>query len=180
MVLCNLIIATLNMHYFYGANPECAAYVDDDTMTTPSPSEPSNVPSEDAKLDALLSLLLLTERLPSLPLFNHLWPYFIEILSDSLFYSSEVRCLALEGLVQSLERATVMAACVRQRRKVDIEDVGEGGGRDEVDPIAVLSDSRFVNDFLLPSLAPLAQDPSVDVRMAMAQSLPRLTNVCSK
>ncbi len=46
--------------------------------------------SEGAKVDALLCLLLLAARAPSLRLFDRLWPHFVE-LTDVKHHSAEVR-----------------------------------------------------------------------------------------
>ncbi|KAH9282501.1 Phosphoinositide 3-kinase regulatory subunit 4 [Echinococcus granulosus] len=167
IVLCNLITATLHLQYFNRANPVTSAYVD----KTSSVSETSSIPSEDAKMDALYCLSLLIKRIPSLQLFNRLWPHFVEVLSDSRLHGSGVRCLALEGLMESLECATTIAVQGKGERKADLE---------EEECVAVISDTRFLNEFLLPSLSALTQDPSVDVRITLAQCLPRLTTVCSR
>ncbi|CDS39711.1 phosphoinositide 3 kinase regulatory subunit 4 [Echinococcus multilocularis] len=167
IVLCNLITATLHLQYFNRANPVTSAYVD----KTSSVSDTSSIPSEDAKMDALYCLSLLIKRIPSLRLFNRLWPHFVEVLSDSRLHGSGVRCLALEGLMESLECATTIAVQGRGERKADLE---------EEECVAVISDTRFLNEFLLPSLSALTQDPSVDVRITLAQCLPRLTTVCSR
>ncbi|KAL5110869.1 Phosphoinositide 3-kinase regulatory subunit 4 [Taenia crassiceps] len=134
-------------------------------------SEIPNIPSENGKMDALLCLSLLVKRVPSLRLFNRLWPHFVELLSDSRLHGSGVRCLALEGLIDSLECATTIAVQGKGEKRTDSE---------EEECVAVISDTRFLNEFILPSLSVLTQDSCVDVRIALAQCLPRLTTVCSR
>ncbi|VDK37365.1 unnamed protein product [Taenia asiatica] len=167
VILCNLITATLHLQYFNRANLVTSAYVN----KAHSISEIPSIPSEDGKMDALSCLSLLIKRVPSLRLFNRLWPHFVELLSDSQLHDSGVRCLALEGLIESLECATTIAVQGKGEKRADSE---------EEECVAVISDTRFLNEFLLPSLSALTQDSCVDVRIALAQCLPRLTTVCSR
>lgn len=167
VILCNLITATLNLQYFSQANLVTSAYAN----KASSISEIPTIPSEDGKMDALLCLSLLIKRVPSLRLFSRLWPHLVELLSDSRLHSSGVRCLALEGLIESLECATTIAVKGKGEKEADSE---------EEECVAVISDTRFLNEFILPSLSVLTQDSCVDVRIALAQCLPRLTIVCSR
>ncbi|VDM17326.1 unnamed protein product [Hydatigera taeniaeformis] len=140
VILCNLITATLHLQYFNRANPVTSAHINE----VSSINEVSGIPSEDGKMDALLCLSLLIKRIPSLRLFNRLWPHFVELLSDSRLHGSGVRCLALEGLIESLECATTIAIHGKGERRRDSE---------EEECVAVLSDTRFLNEFLLPYLS---------------------------
>uniref|UniRef100_A0A5K3F786 non-specific serine/threonine protein kinase n=1 Tax=Mesocestoides corti TaxID=53468 RepID=A0A5K3F786_MESCO len=176
IVLCNLITSSLRHNAAPAPNTsDCPATA----LPFSQPSKaavggaltiPARAPSEGAKVDAILCLLLLAERLPSLRLFDRLWPHFVE-LTDSRHHSSEVRRLALEALVQTLDRVTSMLSS----KAASPPPVAES----ETTYVSVVHDIRFINEFLLPCLAPLAADHDVEVRIAMAQCLPRFADICS-
>lgn len=155
----------------------CAAYADcpiSIITTIPPvlsiPSTPDSSPIGDFYEDGLICLLSIVKNLPSLPLFNRLWPHLTDLITNSGIACHEFRCLALDALIQSLEDAVSF-----------IEKTPASGSLgSDADLDAVIDDVRFLNEFLLPSLSSLVNDDETELTMAMAECLPRLTVACQK
>ncbi|VDL62853.1 unnamed protein product [Hymenolepis diminuta] len=182
LVLNTLITSSLHQLKFHRTDPLCAAYADrsHSIFTAASPVvnvsstvSPPSLPLNDPHEDGLICLLTIVKRLPSLPLFNRLWPNLIELIANNA--SHEFRYLALDALVQSLEDAVNF---IEKLPPFHHCQNGSGGHDGDVD--AVIDDIRFLNEFLLPSLSSLASDEKVEMTVAMAQCIPRLIAACEK
>nr|CUU97355.1 hypothetical transcript [Hymenolepis microstoma] len=182
LVLNTLITSSLHQLKFHRTDPVCTAYADQSLniftsntpiINTPVTAPPPFSPLADPHEDGLICLLTMVQSLPSLPLFNRLWPNLIDLITNNA--SHEFRYLALDALVQSLEDAV---SFIENLPPVYHDHSGSGGQDGDVD--AVIDDIRFLNEFLLPSLSSLANDDKAEMSVAMAQCLPRLIAACEK
>ncbi|KAL7064668.1 hypothetical protein AAHC03_04617 [Spirometra sp. Aus1] len=131
VILCNLVIASLNS--VAGATADSLPITAAHLSPTPIATPPDEGSVENSKVYAVFCLLILSDKMPSMPLFDRVLPHLVE-LTDLRHHSTEY--------------------------------------------ISVLPDMCFLNEFLLPSLAALAVDPELEVRLAMARCLPALAEVC--
>ncbi|KAM7538443.1 hypothetical protein Aperf_G00000064096 [Anoplocephala perfoliata] len=176
LALSTLITASLHCQLrFHRADPVCAAYASYQPLSIippvlSTPLAPNSSPEDDPLEDGLISLLFIVQNLPSLPLFNRLWPHLTDLITNSGIVCLEFRCLALDALVQSLEDAVSFIE----------KTPPSGSSGSDADLDTVIDDVRFLNEFLLPSLSSLVNDDGTELTMAMAECLPRLTVACQK
>uniref|UniRef100_A0A0X3PQZ9 non-specific serine/threonine protein kinase n=2 Tax=Schistocephalus solidus TaxID=70667 RepID=A0A0X3PQZ9_SCHSO len=173
IILCNLVIASLNSVAGGTADslPITAAHLSPTPIAAPSVE--GSV--ENSKVYALFCLLILSDKVPSMPLFDRLLPHLVE-LTDLRHHSTEVRRLAMDALTQIL----LKAAHILKEKEATVGRASESqsSSQQQQEYLSVLPDMCFLNEFLLPSLAPLAVDPELEVRLAMARCLPVLAEVC--
>ncbi|VDO03286.1 unnamed protein product [Rodentolepis nana] len=184
LVLNTLITSSLHQLKFHRTEPVCSAYADRSltifsstapVISSPITAAPPSPPLADPHEDGLICLLTMVKSLPSLALFNRLWPHLIDLIGNNN-PSHEFRYLALDALVQSLEDAV----CFIENLPPAHHHAHSGNGGHDGDIDAVIDDIRFLNEFLLPSLSSLANDDKAEMTVAMAQCLPRLIASCEK
>ncbi|BHF63741.1 phosphoinositide-3-kinase, regulatory subunit 4 [Sparganum proliferum] len=179
VILCNLVIASLNS--VAGATADSLPITAAHLSPTPIATPPDEGSAENSKVYAVFCLLILSDKMPSMPLFDRVLPHLVE-LTDLRHHSTEVRRLALDALTQILLKAAHMlkgkeapgGACASEPQSSSQHQEQQ----QLQEYISVLPDMCFLNEFLLPSLAALAVDPELEVRLAMARCLPGLAEVC--